>query len=142
MISLLDVNLLVALFDEAHVHHSRAHEWLKKNRSKGWATCPITQNGCLRILSQPGYPGAIPVADITRRLRQATKAGDHHFWMDEVSLCDPALFDPVRVLSPKHLTDLYLLALATRKGGRLVTFDQGIPAEAVKKATSTNLVVL
>jgi predicted nucleic acid-binding protein len=79
VISLLDVNLLVALFDEAHVHHLRAHEWLKENRSKGWATCPITQNGCLRILSQPSYPGAIPVADITRRLRQATKAADLHF---------------------------------------------------------------
>ena len=142
MISLLDVNLLVALFDEAHVHHSRAHEWLTENRSKGWATCPITQNGCLRILSQPNYPGAIPVADVARRLRQTTKASEHHFWMDEVSLCDAALFDPVRVLTPKHLTDLYLLTLATKKGGRLVTFDQGIPEGAVKNATSTNLIVL
>lgn len=142
MISLLDVNLLVALFDEAHVHHSRAHDWLGKNRSEGWATCPITQNGCLRILSQPSYPGAIPVADIARRLRHATTAGDHHFWMDEVSLCDTALFDPVRVLSPKHLTDLYLLALATKKGGRLVTFDQGIPEGSVLDATSANLVIL
>ena len=62
--------------------------------------------------------------------------------MDEVSLCDAALFDPVRVLTPKHLTDLYLLTLATKKGGRLVTFDQGIPEGAVKNATSTNLVVL
>ena len=142
MIALLDVNLLVTLFYAAHVHHIRAHEWLAANRSGGWATCPLTQNGCLRVLSQSNYPGAIPVADIARRLRQATAVGDHHFWADDLSLCDAALFDHGRILSPKHLTDLYLLALATENAGRFVTFDRGIPEGAVKKAAAENLVVL
>lgn len=142
MIALLDVNFLVALFDAAHVHHLRSHEWFAANRSGGWATCPLTQNGCLRVLSQPNYPGAIPVADIARRLRQATEAGEHHFWADDLSPCDAALFDHGRILSPKHLTDLYLLALATENGGCLVTFDRRIPEGTVTKAEPENLVVL
>jgi predicted nucleic acid-binding protein len=56
MISLLDANMLIALFDEAHVHHQAAHDWLLINRSTGWATCPLTENACIRIMSQPSYP--------------------------------------------------------------------------------------
>jgi hypothetical protein len=142
VIALLDVNLLVALFDGAHVHHAPAQAWLATDHSLGWATCPVTQNGCIRVLSQPRYPGALPVAEITRRLRDATGTPDHVFWPDSISLCDPRLFDHDNVLSPKPLTDVYLLALAIANGGRLVTFDRTIPLSAVRKATGRDLLVL
>lgn len=142
MIALLDVNLLIALFDAAHVHHQTAHQWFARHRSQGWATCPLTQDGCIRIISQPAYPGRLPVADIARRLRNATAASDHHFWPDTASLCDAAVFDHSQILTPRHLTDLYLLALAAERQAMLVTFDKGMPASAVLTAKLKNLQVL
>lgn len=56
MRALLDVNVLIALLDAAHVHHRNARAWLEANIEQGWASCPLTQNGCIRILSQPAYP--------------------------------------------------------------------------------------
>ena len=134
MIALLDASLLIALFDAAHVHHVAAHAWFTANGFLGWATCPLTQNACLRVLSHPNYPGYLGIADIARRLSMATAAPDHMFWMDSISLCDPTRFRHDRVLSPRHLTDLYLLALAVEHDGRLVTFDHGIPLAAVSGA--------
>lgn len=142
MISLLDINMLIALFDAAHVHHRTAHAWIAKNRSAGWATCPITQNGCARVMSQPNYPGHLPVQEIVRRLAVAVSAADHFFWPDSISLCDQTYFDPARMLTSKNLTDVYLLGLAMERGGRLVTFDRAIPMGAVPIAKPKHLVVL
>lgn len=142
MSALLDINFLIALFDAAHVHHRRAHAWLIEHRSEGWATCPLTENGCIRILAQPTYPGGLPLPEAARRLRQACMAKDHAFWPDDVSLRDAKRFDPTRIPSAKLLTDVYLLALAVKRGGQLVTFDRGIPVEAVRGATPQHLVVL
>jgi toxin-antitoxin system PIN domain toxin len=142
VIALLDANMLIALFDGAHVHHQSAHDWLRTHRDAGWATCPLTENGCVRIISQPAYPGRLPVADIARRLRHASASSDHHFWADTISISDPARFDHDRVLSSRHLTNLYLLALAVANRGCLVTFDRKIPSEAVPAATAENLITL
>ena len=142
MKALLDVNFLIALFDAAHVHHTKAQAWLIQNRRLGWATCPLTQNGCIRIFSQPSYPASLPIPEIARRLRQATAAEDHEFWADEVSLTDAKRFDLTRVPHPRFLTDAYLLGLAVARKGRLVTFDRGTPAGAVLGATGKNLVLL
>ena len=142
MSALLDAIMLIALFDAAHVHHQAAHQWMTRNRAAGWATCPLTQNACIRILSQPAYPGRLPVADISRRLHHATSATDHHFWPDSISLCDPSLFDHSKMLTSKHLTDIYLLALAVVNHGRLVTFDRNIPLAAVPGAAAGHLEVL
>jgi toxin-antitoxin system PIN domain toxin len=142
VIALLDINMLIALFDAAHVHHSAAHAWMTKHRSLGWATCPITQNGCIRVMSQLNYPGHLPVAEIVRRVAAATSEKNHTFWLDSISLCDPARFDSRRMLTSRNLTDIYLLGLAVEKGGRLVTFDRAIPARAVTKMKDPHLVVL
>jgi len=142
MIALLDANILIALFDASRVHHQQAHQWLLANRTQGWATSPLTQNACIRIISQPSYPNRLPLGEITRRLQSAITAGDHHFWPDTVTLTDSALFDLSQVLTPRHLTDIYLLGLAAQHDGCLVTFDKGIPASAVLKAESRHLVVL
>jgi toxin-antitoxin system PIN domain toxin len=142
MIALLDANVLIALFDAAHVHHQPAHQWFGQNRAQGWATCPLTENACIRILSQPAYPGHLSVPDITRRLHQARAATDHHFWPDDLSLCDSSHFVLDNLLTSKPLTDIYLLGLATARRGCLVTFDSSIPIDAVPNAHTANLIVL
>jgi toxin-antitoxin system PIN domain toxin len=142
VIALLDTNMLIALFDAAHVYHRLAHGWMTKNRSIGWATCPITQNGCVRVMSQPNYPGHLPVAEIVRRLAAAVSAADHIFWPDSISLCDSTRFDSTRILTSRNLTDIYLLGLAVEKGGRVVTFDRAIAPAAVPNAKDRHLLVL
>lgn len=142
MIALLDINFLIALFDSAHVHHAAAESWFMNHRKLGWATCPLSENGCIRILSQPSYSGGLALAEVSRRLKNATLQKDHVFWPDSLSFHDDERVNVTRVLSPRWITDVYLLALAVEHGGRLVTFDQGIPLAAVRRATSKNLLVL
>ena len=135
MIALLDVDVLVALFDPAHVHHDVAHGWLADHRSQGWATCPITENGFVRVLSNPAYPGRrTTVADATARLRSFTESGNHHFWPDSVSVRDTRRMDPGKLSGHRQITDAYLLALAVENGGRLATFDSSLPLDAVRDA--------
>ena len=131
MRSLLDVNVLIALLDAEHVHHDAAREWMRENIRHGWATCPITQNGCLRIMAQPGYPHRIPSSLVAERLREATSTNHHRFWSDSVSLLDASTMDWDRIVGPRQITDIYLLALAVAHGGRFVTFDTRIAPEMV-----------
>jgi toxin-antitoxin system PIN domain toxin len=140
--ALLDVNLLVALLDANHVHHDRAHLWWKEHRAGGWASCPLTQNGCLRVLSQPKYPNAQPLSAVHDLLVRQTASPDHAFWSDDTSLLDSQVFDHSRILGPSQLTDVYLLALAVRNGGRLATLDGGVPLAAVRGAETRHLVTL
>lgn len=142
MRALLDVNVLIALLDADHMHHALATDWLARNIKKGWASCPITQNGCVRILSQPKYPNPLPAAQVAERLAEAETTPHHEFWADSVSLLDPAMIDRARLLSPKQITDIYLLALAVAKGGCFVTFDRSVPLAAVAGARPANLVAL
>ena len=140
--ALLDVNVLIALFDADHVSHSQATRWMEENGKSGWASCPITQNGFLRVMSQPGYPNHSPVDVLASRLRQATGNKAHEFWPDTVSALDDGLVDTLRIHGPRQLTDVYLLALASSRGGRLVTFDKSIPLEAVPGAQKRQLVII
>ena len=135
MRSLLDVNVLIALLDAEHVHHAAARHWMRENIRHGWATCPITQNGCLRIMAQPGYPQRIPSSLVAERLREATAAEHHRFWSDDVSLLDSRTVDWKRVIGPRQITDVYLLALAVEHGGRFVTFDARIAPDVVPGGT-------
>ena len=131
-VALLDVNVLVALFDPDHVHHEAAHDWLARNRRDGWATCPLSENGLVRILSNAAYSGVHETAaSIRRRLDAFCTSGQHVFWPDEVSLRDRRLFQEAANFSHAQVTDVYLLGLATHKGGRLATFDRRIPVAAV-----------
>lgn len=137
--SLLDVNVLIALLDADHSLHAPALHWFAQHARHGWASCPITQNGCIRIMSHPGYPNAPPVRVIVERLADATASPLHEFWPDDVSILDAAVMDAGRVHGPRQVTDLYLLALAVRRGGRLVTFDQSIASAAVRGADARHL---
>jgi uncharacterized protein len=140
--ALLDVNVLVALLDAAHLHHRTATDWLTANLRHGWASCPMTQNGCLRILSLPAYPNPQPTASVAHRLALAVADAAHVFWPDAFSLLEPGRLLWDRVLTSRQISDAYLLALASAHAGRLVTFDRGIAVEAVQGAAKKNLVVL
>ena len=142
MRALLDVNVLIALLDAGHQSHFRARTWLLENADNGWASCPITQNGCIRILSQPSYPNPISTSDAIDRLARACANPHHEFWEDSVSLVDDKTIRSDRVHGPKQLTDLYLLALAVKFGGRFITFDGAIATTAVRAAKPSHLVVL
>lgn len=142
MRSLLDVNVLIAALDGAHVHHGRVREWLDAEGVHGWASCPVTQNGCVRIMSQPAYPSPLRPKEVIERLREATGHPSHAFWPGDVSILDGRIIEAARVLGPRQVTDIYLLALAMRHGGRLVTFDARIPLSAVAGARADQVVAL
>lgn len=136
-----DVNVLIALLDRDHVGHDVATSWYRANLDYGWASCPITENGTARVMSSPGYPNPLPIAEVLDRLDHAMRAG-HAFWPDDVSLTDASTFDRRAILGPKQITDRYLLALAVKHRGRLVTFDQGIRPLAVRGASVADIVQL
>jgi hypothetical protein len=140
--ALLDINVLIALLDSDHASHDAAIEWFAKHARGGWASCPITQNGCIRILSNLAYPNPLPVQAVVQRLAEACQQRIHEFWPDDVSLLDSTVVDSSRIHGPRQLTDLYLLTLAVARAGMLVTFDRGIPLAAVRNATKQNLLVL
>jgi toxin-antitoxin system PIN domain toxin len=142
MRALLDVNVLLALFDSDHVDHERARRWLGDEIGGGWASCAITQNGFVRIVSQPQYPSPVPVTEAAARLLRATGSEHHAFWPCDLSLLDGDRIDRSRVHGPRQVTDVYLLSLAVHHGGRFVTFDGRIPLEAVPGATPDHLVVV
>ena len=142
MRALLDVNVLIALLDAGHLHHRRATEWLSTHRRAGWASCPVTQNGCIRILSQPGYPNPQPAAQVAARLVQAAADASHEFWADSISLLEDGRLDWKQILGPRQVTDAYLLALAVENGGRFVTFDRSVPVSAVAGSQRKHVVTL
>jgi toxin-antitoxin system PIN domain toxin len=142
MRALLDVNVLTALLDTEHVSHDTAALWMTTNARLGWATCPITQNGCVRVMSGSGYSRPLPVLAVAERLRIAVSHPLHQFWNDDISLLDPSCIDTTRLHGPLQLTYAYLLGMAVAHGGRLVTFDRRITTTAVIGARPEHLVVL
>ena len=140
--ALLDVNVLIALLDADHLHHPRASAWLAENLAAGWASCAVTQNGCVRIMSQPGYPGSLPAARVAERLRDATSTA-HHLFVDETpSLLDGERFDTEQLLGHRQVTDAWLLGLAVAHQLRFVTFDAQVSMRVVRGARPQDLVVL
>jgi len=140
---LLDVNVLIALFDPAHIHHEVAHHWFAAVEGRRWATCPLTENGFVRVLSNPAYAGRrTTVADAVRRLAAFSKSDTHTFWGDDVSILDEARVDAGQLASHREITDAYLLALAVKHAGALATFDRGVRPGAVVGAEARYLTVL
>jgi uncharacterized protein len=134
---LLDVNVLVALFDPAHIHHTAAHSWFEQAGVNGWCTCPITENGLLKILSHPAYPNSpLPMVDLAERLEEfkiATKS--HLFWSDDYSL-STWLAEAKLGVGSAQSTDAYLLKLCQRQLGILATFDQRIRPSLIGESSS------
>ena len=142
-VALLDVNLLVALFDPDHVHHDLAHDWFEDHHRHGWATCAVTENGFVRVLANPAYGATIArPQELIARLAQFCSTRHHVFWTDAVSLADKRIFNPSMIRGHRQVTDVYLLGLAKKMGGCLATFDRTIPLGAVAGATRSTLAVV
>ncbi len=126
--ALLDVNALVALVWDSHVHHATMRAWFAANRSQGWATCPITESGFVRVSSNPKVlPRPIGVATARDVLAALRAIEGHRFMVDDVSISDDD-FPPI--VGHRQVTDAHLLTLARRRGVALVTFDSALGALA------------
>ena len=139
---LLDVNVLIALCDARHEHHELAARWFLANAARGWASCPLTQNGAIRIMSAPAYPGARPVVQVLAQLQAMCAHAHHRFWPDAVSLVQAGTLKPAHLLGNRQLTDAYLLALAVHHHGCLVTIDGGVAIQMVPGATPAHVLRL
>ena len=133
MTYLLDVNVLIALIDPAHVGHDAAHRWFGETGSASWASCPITENGVMRIVGNPKYPNSVgspaAAAPILKTLKELP---GHVFWGDEISVVGCDLIDASEITTPGQVTDSYLLSLAVAKGGQLASFDRRLVTKAVR----------
>lgn len=129
---LLDVNVLIALVDPAHIQHDQAHDWFEKVGRKAFATCPLTENGLIRIVGHPKYPNSPgPPSTVLQSLAAIRRLPGHTFWPDDLSIADAEVFAAELLSSHSRVTDSYLLALAHAKGGRLATMDQKLATEVV-----------
>ncbi len=140
--ALLDINVLLALLDSDHVDHKRALDWLDAEIDSGWASCAITQNGFIRIISQPRYPSPISPTEAMNLLGRACNSEHHEFWTCDVSLLDTRIIDRSCLHGPRQITDAYLLALATVHEGRFISFDRSLPLTSVHGATEDHLTIL
>jgi len=132
MTYLLDVNVMVALFDPAHAHHVSAHNWYTATGQASWSTCPVTENGFVRVVSNPAYPTVYATpAEAGSRLQMLCQTPGHVFWNDNISVVDPSIIDLSQLAGHQQITDAYLVALAAKHGGKLATFDKSIPIGAL-----------
>lgn len=133
MTYLLDVNVLIALIDPGHVAHDDAHAWFSSVGNAAWATCPITENGVIRIVGSPRYPNSPGSPSVVAAIVATLRAlPGHVFWPDDVSLVGAGDVDLTKLMTSAQVTDTYLLALAKAHGGRLATFDRKLSTAAVK----------
>lgn len=139
MITLLDVNVLVALFVADHLHHQTAWKWFERQAKIGWASCPITQNGCIRVVS--GLPTRIAPSQIAEKLKQACDDPSHQFISDDLSILSEGKVRFNFVHGHRQITDVYLLALAANHDMALATFDRAIALNAVVGARAEHIVI-
>lgn len=144
-ICLPDVNVLVALHDRKHIGHDKAHTWFEQCKDLAWATCPMTENGFLRVFTQTQYPNNLTGVSDTLFLLEnliQTYSKTHHYWSDIVSMRDKTLFDPKIMRGHKQITDVYLLGLCQSNGATFVTLDTGITTAAIVSPHSELLQIL
>lgn len=126
---LLDLNVLLALAWPNHVHHSPAHDWFRSRAGEGFATCPLTQCGFVRLSSNPAFtPDAVLPVEALELLGRITRLEGHVFWPDEIDMAAPGAVPSRLLLGHKQVTDAYLLGLTIHNEGSLATFDRGLPA--------------
>jgi hypothetical protein len=140
--ALLDVNALIALVDSDHVSHTVMTRWFRQYHKGGWATCPLTENGLVRILSQPAYPSGrrmpAEVIDVLIALKAAFPKS-YEFWNDDISFTDSSIFDSAVIAGSRQVTDAYLLGLAAHHAAKLVSFDRSLSWHVIRGG-SANLI--
>jgi hypothetical protein len=131
---LLDVNVLIALIDPTHVGHDAAHHWFGATGAASWATCPLTENGVIRVVGHPKYPNSAgPPAAVAPFVARLRALPGHVFWEDDLSLIGSELVNVDHIVTPGQVTDAYLLALAVANKGQLATFDRHLSTKAIRR---------
>ena len=126
MVSLLDINVLVALAWPNHVHHRAAHRWFARHARQGWATSSIVELGFVRVSSNArAIPAAVSPQEAAALLRRITALPHHHFWADDIRFAESRGIALSRVVGHQQVTDAHLVGLAVRYKGALATFDRG-----------------
>ncbi len=139
---LADINVLLARFDRKHPNHERVNRFFVRKEIEAVATCPLTENGFVRIFANPAYlTGPGNFGEALTQLRRIRTIPGHRFIPDDLTIDSPSAFTNLSTIGPKQLTDLYLLALAVRHKTRFVTFDEKIPAHLVKGGSTACLVI-
>jgi uncharacterized protein len=124
---LLDVNVLIALAWPSHLLHDRVIRWFDKHAARGWATCPLTEAGFVRVLSNPAFsPRSIAPEHALELLKMNAAHETHQFWTADISLGEALRLSHVRIMGHQQISDAYLLGLAAHKGGILATCDEAI----------------
>lgn len=127
--ALLDLNLLIALAWPSHIHHRVAHGWFTRRSRNGWATCPFTQTGFVRISSNPSIiHEAVTPLEALDVLRRICALKYHRFWDANIDLSRTPLVATSLLIGHRQVTDAYLIEIAIRKGGKLATLDQSLTA--------------
>lgn len=140
MAFLLDVNVLIALTDSLHEHHRRATDWFEGDPHRPWATCPLTENGFVRILGHMSYPNFQGETNAAREvLLKFCLLPGHQFWPDAMSVRDRSIFPELP--ASRHLTDCYLLALAVERRGKFVTLDRAVDVSSVRGGAKSLLTI-
>lgn len=126
-VALLDVNVLIALAWPNHEHHDPAMAWFEEKQTSGWATCPLTQSGFVRISSNRAIlPDARTPKEALDLLREIVALPHHVFWTDEVALADSPFVAGSALRGHRQVTDVHLLALAEQRSGRVATLDHAM----------------
>ena len=137
---LLDVNVLIALIDPNHDHHKRVVDWFIRSRGEGWSTCPIVENGFVRIIGHTNYPNGPQSTQAARALLvNLCQQPGHQFWPDSTTIRDRQ--SSMNLPTSKHLTDHYLLLLAIKNIGKLATLDQRIDPQKIQGGQSALCVI-
>lgn len=134
---------MVALAWPSHIHHAAALRWFETHHQRGWATCPLTESGFVRVSSNPKVTSeAQTPAEAISLLRQLTGLAGHEFWDDKISIARSDDVDSARVVGYRQVTDAHLLALARDHAGVLVTFDASLPAVCSREVAAEHITVL
>ncbi len=133
MRALLDTSVLIALLDPSNLHHAVASDWFDTEGHVAWATCPIVENGAIRIIAQSAYPNTVAPEITVKALGYFSLLQGYEFWPDHLSLTDSTIFNVDRLGSHRRLTDIYLLGLASARGGLLITLDARMSSDAVNR---------
>lgn len=124
---LLDVNVLIALTWPTHVHHASARQWFERKAAAGWATCPVTQLGFVRVSSNPGIiRDAVAPREAIAMLERLVALPGHRFWPDEPAVTSEGPLASLALVGYRQVTDAYLLTLARQHDGKLATLDRGV----------------
>ena len=141
LVTLLDVNLLVALFDPDHIHHDLAHDWFEDHHRHGWATCPLTQSGFVRILSNPAFSSdALNPPEALGLMKANQQHPAHRFFPDDISFADAVKNFERRLVGHRQVTDAYLLGLALHHRSKLATLDSGLRSLARETSDHIELI--